>query len=142
MRSFTGDKAMGVYTVGKLSVSEALEQQIAEWSKLIGQPNGRLRSEVARTCTVIAGHLTGRLHSGLMVHKFSTTWLNPILKDIEVAAKNMYKASLPAEGHFGEQAAQVAAGRFESLEFEADRQANSRRFNKLEQRLAKLEGRK
>ncbi|MDO8514030.1 MAG: hypothetical protein Q7S50_00630 [bacterium] len=96
-----------------MTAKDALLERIEQWKR------ASVTHVVNDLYLTIGKKVSDRLQTSLMTSKFSAVWIDPILAFIESSAKQLYESGSTADDLNANLIAEVAALRFESLEFEA-----------------------
>lgn len=115
MRSFTMEEMKMSKWKEKpaMTAKDALLERIEQWKR------ASVTHVVNDLYLTIGKKVSDRLQTSLMTSKFSAVWIDPILAFIESSAKQLYESGSTADDLNANLIAEVAALRFESLEFEA-----------------------
>ena len=103
----------------KITARDAVLKAMERWAE-VSTTNRDDQDErsINTTCLLIGEKISRRLQTGLMTSKFSPAWIEPILQYVERSAKQLYDAGGNADDMNGNNIAEVAALRFETLELE------------------------
>ena len=104
-----------------LTAQKALEAALATWS---GNP----------LAVAIGQRIQKRLQTSLMNAEFSQTWLDPILRFINDSAQTLQEEGDDEQSLAASLIVEVAAIRFESLEFETRYEALAKMMRDLDRR--------
>lgn len=110
-----------------VTASDALLKPMSRWKEIATDESGDPeRRSINALCHTIGEKVHKRLQTSLMTSKFSPAWIEPILGFIEESAKELCELHANPNGLLTNLVVQIAASRFESLEFEKRIQALQR----------------